>query len=136
MFCIDLIFANDLVAYLKLSRSIILYTIRHASAHCICSTGKSLSLSCEISTISTSIRPLSSDIVWRYNRSVFDRYSPINRLVRYRTVNAICKRKKKVKIHVFSYIVTFYCFVYIFVFAYFLFFFLFCCGNVIRIVYK
>lgn len=76
-FCSDFKLPKARVAYLKLSRSVILYTIKHESAHWICSIGNSLSVSADTSTISTSSSPLSNEIVWRYNKSVFDRYSPM-----------------------------------------------------------
>lgn len=66
-----------------------------ASAHWICSVGNSFSFSVDISTISTSINPCSNGMVWRYSKSVFERYSPINRRVRYRTVSAENKKKNK-----------------------------------------
>lgn len=95
LFCNIFILANERVAYLKLSRSVMLYTIKHESAHCICSIGKSLLSSVHTSTISTSNKPLSNDTVCRYNKSVCDRYSPINRLVKYRTVSAVMKNKEE-----------------------------------------
>lgn len=82
--------STALTATLKDSLEVMLYTTSHASAHATVSRGTTTSSKFEDrSSISRSILQPSTGIVARYIISVSDWYSPMKRLVRYRTVRAV-----------------------------------------------